>query len=114
MRTKLAVAEAPGKVSSIRPGRSMTLIFITSFLLVQHAVLTSGEACATGLWRCVGLVSSTRATPHTHMRRIVAHGGARGAAGGGRPIKWLPAIEHGRKVADKLTGQILEREFPEG
>jgi hypothetical protein len=32
----------------------------------------------------------------------------------GRAVKWLPATEHGRKVTERLAGQILEREFPQG
>jgi hypothetical protein len=32
----------------------------------------------------------------------------------GRAGKWLPATEHGRRVTERLTGQILEREFPDG
>jgi GlnD PII-uridylyltransferase len=32
----------------------------------------------------------------------------------GRARKWLPATEHARLITEKLTGQILERQFPNG
>jgi hypothetical protein len=32
----------------------------------------------------------------------------------GRAVTWLSAAEHGRRVTEKLTGQILGCDFPEG
>ena len=32
----------------------------------------------------------------------------------GRAWKWLPATEHARRVAEELTGRILERSFTDG
>ena len=32
----------------------------------------------------------------------------------GRAVRWLPATEHGRKVTEKLAGQILGRSFSDG
>jgi glutamine synthetase adenylyltransferase len=113
MRTKLEVAETPGKSFKYSPGAIYDIDFITSFLLVKHAVVDKRGSLRDRLWRCVGSgvldKSDAGILDHAaellrtveHVARLVV----------GRPIKWLPAIEHGRKVADKLTGQILEREF---
>ena len=115
MRTKLEVAEVPGKSFKYSPGAIYDIDFITSFLLVKHAVVDKRGSLRDRLWRCVGSgvldKSDAGILDHAaellrtveHVARLVV----------GRPIKWLPAIEHGRKVADKLTGQILEREFPD-
>ena len=77
---------------------------------------TSGEACVTGygaVWirafwtrADAGLLDHAAELVRTveHVARLVV----------GRAGKWLPATEHGRKVTEKLTGQILEREFPDG
>ena len=77
---------------------------------------TSGEACVTGygaawiraFWTRVdaGLLDHAAELVRTveHVARLVV----------GRAGKWLPATEHGRKVTEKLTGQILERDFPDG
>jgi len=32
----------------------------------------------------------------------------------GRAGKWLPATEHGRQMTEKLTAQVLGRDFPNG
>ena len=116
MRTKLEVAEAPGKSFKYSPGAIYDIDFITSFLLVKHAVVDKRGSLRDRLWRCVGSgvldKSDAGILDHAaellrtveHVARLVA----------GRAIKWLPATEHGRKVTEKLTGQILEREFPDG
>ena len=77
---------------------------------------TSGEVCGTGCGAVQGRVSSTRATRacstmRAELLRTVEHV-ARLVVG--RAVRWLPATEHGRKVTEKLTGQILERGFPQG
>jgi len=115
MRTKLEVAEAPGKSFKYSPGAIYDIDFITSFCWCSMPCWTSGEACATGCGAVWVQVSSTRATPaYSTMRpNCCARWSTwRGWWWGGRS-SGCPAIEHGRKVADKLTGQILEREFPD-
>ena len=74
------------------------------------------EVCATGCgaaWRraCwtradAGVLDHAAELLRTveHVARLVV----------GRAVKWLPATEHGREVTEKLTGQILGREFPDG
>ncbi len=116
MRTKLEVAEAPGKSFKYSPGAIYDIDFITSFLLVKRQVADKRGSLRDRLWRCVdcGILDKGDAGVLDHaaeLLRTVEHV-ARLVVG--RAVKWLPATEHGRKVTEKLTGQILGREFPEG
>ena len=85
MRTKLEVAEAPGKSFKYSPGAIYDIDFITSFLLVKHGVADKRGSLRDRLWRCVGcgVLDKSDAGRARPCRRIVAHGGARGASGGG-------------------------------
>ena len=116
MRMKLETAEAPGKSFKSSPGGIYDIDFITSFLLVKHGVADKRGSLRDRLWRCVdlGILDKSHAGPLDHaaeLARTVEHVTRLVV---GRAGKWLPATEHGRKVAEKLTGQILEREFPDG
>ncbi len=116
MRTKLEAAEAPGKSFKYSPGAIYDIDFITSFLLVKHAVANKQGSLRDRLWRCVecGVLDKSDAGVLDHaaeLLRTVEHV-ARLVVG--RAGKWLPATEHGRTVTEKLTGQILGCEFPEG
>ncbi len=77
---------------------------------------TSREACGTGCGAAssAGLLDKSDAAVLDHaaeLLRTVEHVSRLVV---GRAGKWLPATEHGRQVTEKLTGQILGREFPEG
>jgi glutamate-ammonia-ligase adenylyltransferase len=116
MRTKLEGAESPEKSFKYSPGGIYDIDFITSYLLVKHAVADKRGSLRDRLWRCVscGVLDKTDAGVLDHaaeLLRTVEHV-ARLVVG--RAVKWLPATEHGRKVTEKLTGQILECEFPQG
>ena len=115
MRTKLEIAEAPGKSFKYSPGAIYDIDFITSFLLVKHAVVDKRGSLRDRLWRCVssGVLDKSDAGILDHGAELLRTAEHVARLVVGRPIKWLPAIEHGRKVADKLTWQILEREFPD-
>jgi glutamine synthetase adenylyltransferase len=68
------------------------------------------------LWRCaaLGLLEKADAAALDHaaeLLRTVEHVSRLVV---GRAIKWLPATEYGRRVTEKLTGQVLQREFPDG
>jgi glutamine synthetase adenylyltransferase len=89
---------------------------MTSFLLVKHSVADKRGNLRDRLWRCAasGILDKSTASVLDHaaeLLRTVEHVTRLVA---GRSSKWLPATEHGRKVAERLTGQILECEFPEG
>jgi len=115
MRTKLEVAEAPGKSFKYSPGRSMTLI---------SSPASAGEACRGGQAgslrdRPVALCGfrCPRQERRRHTRPCCRIGCARWSTWRGwwvgRPIKWAAGDRARTKVADKLTGQILERQFPD-
>jgi [glutamine synthetase] adenylyltransferase / [glutamine synthetase]-adenylyl-L-tyrosine phosphorylase len=116
MRTKLEDAESQGKSFKYSPGAIYDIDFITSFLLVKHDVVNKRGSLRGRLWRCVevGLLDKSDAAMLDHaaeLLRTVEHVTRLVV---GRAGKWLPATEQGRKVTQKLTGQILGREFPEG
>jgi glutamate-ammonia-ligase adenylyltransferase len=116
MRTKLELVDVPGKSFKSSPGGIYDIDFITSFLLVKHGVADKQGSLRDRLWRCVdsGLLDKSDAGVLDHaaeLLRTVEHV-ARLVVG--RVGKWLPATEHGRQVTEKLTGQILKCEFPEG
>jgi glutamate-ammonia-ligase adenylyltransferase len=116
MRTRLEVAESPGRSFKASPGAIYDIDFMTSFLLVKHGVADKQGSLRDRLWRCAasGLVAKSDAAALDHaaeLLRTVEHV-ARLVVG--RAVKWLPATEHGRQVTERLTSQILGREFPEG
>jgi [glutamine synthetase] adenylyltransferase / [glutamine synthetase]-adenylyl-L-tyrosine phosphorylase len=116
MRTKLEAAEGAESSFKFSPGAIYDIDFITSYLMVKHDVPNKQGNLRDRLWRCAaaGLLGKSDAATldhaaellHTveHFARLVA----------GRAGKWLPASEHGRKVTEKLTAQVLGRDFPDG
>jgi glutamate-ammonia-ligase adenylyltransferase len=116
MRIKLEVAEAPGKSFKASPGAIYDIDFITSFLLIKHRVADKQGSLRDRLWRCAtaGLLDKSDAAVLDHaaeLLRTVEHVTRLVV---GRAGKWLPTTEHGREVTEKLTGQILRRQFPDG
>jgi glutamate-ammonia-ligase adenylyltransferase len=116
MRAKLEAADAPGKSYKTSPGGTYDIDFLTSFLLVKHGVSNKLGSLRDRLWRCVdaGVLEKADAGALDHaaeLLRTVEHG-VRLVVG--RARKWLPATEHARQVTEKLTSEILRREFPEG
>src|SRR5438105_2700329 len=116
MRTKLETADTPEKSMKSSPGATYDIDFITSFLLVKHRVPDKRGGLRDRLWRCVvcGLLDKGDAAALDHaaeLLRTVEHVSRLVV---GRAGKWLPATEHGRQVTQKLTEQILRREFPDG
>jgi len=68
------------------------------------------------LWRCAdsGILDKSHAGLLDHAAELVRTVEHVARLVVGRAGKWLPATEHGRKVTEKLAGQILQREFPDG
>ncbi|MGA9811803.1 MAG: hypothetical protein WBQ64_03440 [Terriglobales bacterium] len=116
MRTKLESAEAPGKSFKASPGGIYDIDFITSFLLVKHGVADKRGSLRDRLWRCVdsGVLDKSDAGRLDHAAELVRTVEHVARLVVGRAGKWLPATEHGRKVTESLTAQILERDFPDG
>lgn len=116
MRTRLEATETPGNSFKYSPGAIYDIDFITSFLLVKHAVPDKQGSLRDRLWRCVsaGLLGKSDAAALDHaaeLLRTVEHFSRLVV---GRAGKWVPATEHGRQITQKLVEQVLGREFPEG
>jgi glutamate-ammonia-ligase adenylyltransferase len=116
MRSKLELADLPGKSFKASPGAIYDIDFIASFLLIKHGVADKQGSLRDRLWRCsaAGLLNKSDAALLDHaaeLLRTVEHVSRLVV---GRVGKWLPATEHGRHVTEKLTGQILRQEFPDG
>ena len=116
MRTKLETIDAPEKSFKSSPGATYDIEFITSFLMVKHRVSDKRGGLRDRLWRCVacGLLEKSEAATLDHaaeLLRTVEHVSRLVV---GRAGKWLPPTEHGRQVTQRLTEQILRREFPDG
>jgi [glutamine synthetase] adenylyltransferase / [glutamine synthetase]-adenylyl-L-tyrosine phosphorylase len=115
MRAKLEAVE-PGKSFKSSAGGIYDIDFITSFLMVKHNIASKQGSLRDRLWRCAsaGCLDKTDAATLDHAAELLRTAEHISRLVVGRPGKWLPATEHGRAVAEKLTGKILSREFPKG
>lgn len=116
MRSKLEEARAREKSIRTSPGALYDADFISSFLLVKQNVRARLGTLRDRLWRCAaaGLLEKRDAAllDHAaelfrtveHVLRLVV----------GRNMRWLPSAEHPRQAIEKLTAEILRREFSEG
>ena len=116
MRQRLEDASAPDKSIRTSPGALYDADFLSSFLLVKHGIRPKLGTLRDRLWRCsaAGVLDKKDAAllDHAaelcrtveHVLRLVV----------GRNTRWLPSAEHARHAAEKLTGQILHRDSPEG
>jgi [glutamine synthetase] adenylyltransferase / [glutamine synthetase]-adenylyl-L-tyrosine phosphorylase len=116
MRLRLEQASAPERSIRTAPGALYDADFLSGFLLVANRIRPKAGTLRDRVWRCAGagvLDKQHAATlDHAaelcrtveHVLRLVT----------GRNTRWLPAAEHPRQAAEKLTSQILRREFPHG
>jgi len=116
MRRRLELASAPEQSIRSAPGALYDADFLSGYLLVSNGVRPKVGTLRDGLWRCAGagVVDKHDAAmlDHAaefcrtveHVMRIVA----------GRKTRWLPSAEHPREAVEKLTSQILRREFTDG
>jgi glutamate-ammonia-ligase adenylyltransferase len=116
MRQRLQDASAPARSIRTSAGGLYDSDFLSSFLLVKHGIRPKSGTLRDRLWRCsaAGALDKKDAAflDHAaelcrtveHVVRLVT----------GRNSRWLPAAEHARAAAEKLTAQILHREFPDG
>lgn len=116
MRKKLEEARALEKSIRTSPGALYDADFVSSFLLVKHNIRARLGTLRDRLWRCsaAGILEKRDAAilDHAaeffrtveHVLRLVV----------GRNMRWLPSAEHPRQAIERLTAQILRREFPEG
>jgi [glutamine synthetase] adenylyltransferase / [glutamine synthetase]-adenylyl-L-tyrosine phosphorylase len=116
MRKKLEDASAPAKSIRTSPGALYDADFISSFLLIKHNMRAKLGTLRDRLWRCAasGALDKKDAAVLDHageLCRTVEHA-LRLVIG--RNTRWLPAAEHPRQSIEKVTAQILKREFPNG
>lgn len=115
MRTKLQDATAPAKSIRTSAGGLYDIDFLSSFLLVKNDIRPKSGSLRDRLWRCsakdalekrdAALLDHAAELFRTveHVLRLVT----------GRNGRWLPSAEHARHAVEKLTSQILRREFPD-
>ncbi len=116
MRQRLQDASSPGRSIRTSAGALYDADFLSSFLLVKHGIRPKSGTLRDRLWRCsasgklekrdAALLDHAAELCRTveHVLRLVI----------GRNSRWLPAAEHARHAAEKLTTHVLHREFPEG
>jgi glutamine synthetase adenylyltransferase len=116
MRRKLELASAPERSIRTAPGAIYDADFVSGFLLVVHGLRPKAGTLRDRLWRCAsaGVLEKHDAATLDHaaeLCRTVEHV-LRVVAG--RKTRWLPSAEHARLAVEKLTSQILRREFSNG
>jgi glutamate-ammonia-ligase adenylyltransferase len=116
MRQRLQDASAPARSIRTSAGGLYDSDFLSSFLLVKHGIRPKSGTLRDRLWRCsaAGALDKKDAAVLDHaaeLCRTVEHV-VRLVTG--RNTRWLPAAEHSRAATEKLTAQILHREFPDG
>jgi len=116
MRARLENVDAPGRSFKTSPGAIYDIDFLCSFLLVKHGIGDKRGSLRDRLWRCVacGCLDKADAAALDHaaeLMRTIDHA-VRLVVG--RARKWLPTTDHARCMTEKLTAQILRRDFVEG
>src|SRR5438874_1530038 len=116
MRTKLEAGEGSEKNFKTSSGAIYDIDFLTGYLLVKQRIRNKQGTLRDRIWRCSasGLLDKADAALLDHaaeLFRTVEHV-VRLAVG--RARKWLPGTEHARRVTEKVSSQILQREFPKG
>ncbi len=116
MRGKLEALEAPEKSFKFLPGGLYDVDFITSVLLIKAGIANRQGSQRDRLWRCAaaGALDKSDAAKLDHATEMLRTAEHVSRLVAGRVIKWLPPTEHGRQVAERIAGQVLQREFAEG
>jgi [glutamine synthetase] adenylyltransferase / [glutamine synthetase]-adenylyl-L-tyrosine phosphorylase len=116
MRKKLQDASAPSKSIRTSAGALYDIDFLSSYLLVKCGIRPHSGTLRDRLWRCVsaGTLEKKDAAilDHAaelcrtveHVLRLVI----------GRNTRWLPAAEHAHQAVERLTADVLRREFLDG
>ncbi len=116
MRTKLEASGTSENNFKTSPGAIYDIDFLCAYLLVKHAIPHKHGSLRDRLWRCAAAEvlekSDAAALDHAaELLRTVQHV-ARLAVGQG--VRWLPRTDHARQITEKITAQILRRDFPDG
>lgn len=116
MRDKLASTNSSERSIKSSPGGTYDIDFLTGFLLIKHGIPNKQGSLRDRLWRCAGAgvlehADAAKLDHAAEFLRTVEHV-VRLVTG--RVQKWLPATEHAQDATEKLTAQILNREFANG
>jgi len=116
MRTRLEASEPTENNFKTAPGAVYDVDFIACYLLATHELEEKGGNLRARLWRLagLGLLDKTDAAALDHAAELMRTIEHVVRLVGGKARKSPPATEHARRVAAKLTSDILCRDFPDG
>lgn len=116
MRTRLEASEPTENNFKTAPGAVYDVDFIACYLLATHELEEKGGNLRARLWRLagLGLLDKTDAAALDHAAELMRTIEHVVRLVGGKARKSPPATEHARRVAAKLTSEILCRDFPDG
>jgi glutamine synthetase adenylyltransferase len=116
MRTRLETSDGGEKSFKTSPGAIYDIDFISGYLLIRHRIKDKSGSLRDRLWRCAdaGVLQKSDAAALDHAAELLRTVEHMVRLAIGRARKWLPATEHAQRVTEKLTSQILRREFPQG
>jgi len=116
MRAKLEIADAPANSFKTSAGATYDIDFLANSLLVKHKVKNKQGTLRDRLWRCAesGALEKCDAAALDHAAELLRSTEHAVRLVTGRALKWLPATEHGRHAAEKLTSKVLRRDFSNG
>ena len=116
MRLRLEHSESPEKAFKTSAGAIYDIDFLCGFLLVSCGAVENNGNLRDRLWRCVahGLLEKADAAVLDHAADLVRTADHIARLAVGRVCRWLPLTEHARRVTEKLTSQILRRNFSSG
>lgn len=116
MRNKLEGSEISAMNYKTSKGAIYDIDFLCGYFLVKQGIPDKRGTLRDRLWRCSasGLLAKADAAQLDHATELLRTADHVGRLVLGRAGKWLPASGHPRRVTEKLTSKILQREFPEG
>lgn len=116
MRHKLESADSGEKNLKTAAGAIYDIDFLCAFLLVKHRFANKAGSLHDRIWRCAAseLLKKTDAAQLDHATELFRTVDHVLRLVSGRPCKWLPMRGHARQATEKLTAEVLQREFPDG
>jgi len=116
MRDKLTTTNHSERSFKTSPGGTYDIDFLTGFLLIKHGIPNKQGSLRDRLWRCAGagLLEHSDAAKLDHAAEFLRTVEHVVRLVTGRVQKWLPATEHAQQATEKLTAQILNRQFANG
>jgi len=116
MRDKLSTTNHSERSLKTSPGGTYDIDFLTGFLLIKHGIPNKQGSLRDRLWRCAGagVLEHSDAAQLDHAAELLRTVEHVVRLVSGRVQKWLPATEHAQQATEKLTAQILNRQFANG